>query len=233
LELDGINGEVIGLEGDQRIDVGPEAEQIENNYRLEGGLTGNTSLISKDVIYRVQIGAFKNPISRNVFDGVDDLIELKGDDGLTRYLTGSYRTIEKAARRKIDVLLEGFDGAFIVAYKNGKRISLEDAGHKVDVEAVKMPENSMDKEKVSFKVQVGAYKERVPADVMDKMISIGDVKTVRQSGITRYLVGDYKNYDEANKRKEELQAQGLDCFVVGSFNEKIITVEEANEILNK
>jgi cell division protein FtsN len=233
LELDGINGEVMGLQDDQRVKVGPEAKDIEDNYRLEGGFSGSESLISKDVIYRVQIGAFKNPISRNVFDGVDDLIELQGDDGLTRYLTGSYRTIEKAASRKIDVLLDGFEGAFIVAYKNGKRVSLQSAGHVVDESAQPAPENSMDKEKVRFKVQVGAYKERVPADVMDKMISIGDVKTVRQGDLTRYLVGDYKSYEEANQRKEELIAEGLDAFVVGSFNEKIITVEEATEILNK
>lgn len=233
LEVDGINGEVIGLIGDQRFPIGPEAIEIEENYRLDGGFSSSESLISKDVVYRVQIGAFKNPISRNVFDGVNDLIELQGDDGLTRYLTGSYRTIEKAASRKIDVLLDGFDGAFIVAYKNGKRISLQDAGHVVDDSAEQAPENSMDKEKVRFSVQIGAYEERVPADVMDKMITIGDVKTVRQSGLTRYLVGDYKNYDEALKKKDELVQDGLDAFVVGSFNGKVITVDEANEILNK
>lgn len=234
LEIDGIDGEVIGLVNGKKVELGPQAKDIEDKYRLEGGFSGNESLISKDVIYRVQIGAFKNPISRNVFDGVNDLIELQGDDGLTRYLTGSYRTIEKAASRKIDVLLDGFEGAFIVAYKNGKRISLEDAGHEVDSAVIKSPENSMDKEKVSFKVQIGAYKEHVPADVMDKMISIGNVKTVRQSGLTRYLVGDYRSYDEANAKKEELLKQGLgDAFLVGSFNGKIISVEEANQILEK
>lgn len=233
LEVDGINGDVIGLVNDTRVSVEPEATEIEDKYRLEGGFSGSESLISKDVIYRVQIGAFRNPISRNVFDGVNDLIELQGDDGLIRYLTGSYRTIEKAASRKIDILLDGFEGAFIVAYKNGQRISLESAGHEVDSKAVQVPENSMDKEKISFKVQIGAYKEHVPADVMDKMINIGDVNTVRQSGLTRYLVGDFKSYEEANSKKDELISQGLDAFVVGSFNDKIITVEEAQEILNK
>ena len=232
LELDGINGEVISLVNGEIRPAGPEAKSIENEYRLDGGFGNSESLISKDVIYRVQIGAFKNPISRNVFEGVNDLIVLKGEDGLTRYLTGSYRTIQEAANRKIDVLLEGFEGAFIVAYRNGQRISLETAGHEV-VKVESVPEDSMDKEKVSFKVQVGAYKDHIPADVMDKLITIGDVKTVRQEGLTKYLVGDYKTYEEADKRKKELVQQGLDGFVVGSFNDKIITVEEANEILNK
>lgn len=232
LEVDGIDGVVISIVDDKQTIIGPEAQAIEDAYRLEGGFSGNESLISKDVIYRVQIGAFKNPISKNVFEGVNDLIELQGDDGLTRYLTGSYRNIQDAANRKIDVLLEGFEGSFIVAYRNGQRISLETAGHKVE-KVGDVPQDSMDKEKVSFKVQVGAYKDHIPADVMDKLITIGDVKTVRQEGLTKYLVGDYKTYDEAVKRKNELLKEGLDGFVVGSFNDKIITVDEAKEILNK
>ena len=100
LEVDGIDGVLISIVNDKQTLVGPEAQEIEDAYRLEGGFTGNESLISKDVIYRVQIGAFKNPISKNVFEGVNDLIVLKGDDGLTRYLTGSYRTIKEAAKSR-------------------------------------------------------------------------------------------------------------------------------------
>lgn len=121
LEVDGIIGEVISMVNEHRVTLNEEVKEIEDQYRLEGGFSNNQSLISKDVIYRVQIGAFKNPLSKNVFEGVRDLIVLSGDDGLTRYLTGSYSTIENAADRKIDVLLDGFEGAFIVAYKGGKR----------------------------------------------------------------------------------------------------------------
>ncbi len=232
LDVNGIDGEVVGFANNEMKEVNEEAQAIEKEYRLEGGFGNGESLISKNVIYRVQIGAFNNPLSRNVFDGVNDLIVLSGEDGLTRYLTGSYSTIEKAASRKIDVLLDGFEGSFIVAYKNGKRISLEEAGVQTE-EVDDIPQNSMDKSLVRFKVQIGAYEEHIPADVMDTFISIGDVKTVRQGGLTRYLVGDYSTMDEAERRKEALLADGIDAFVVGSFNDKIISVQEANEILNK
>ena len=232
LEVDGINGEVVSMVNNKRGSVSDEVKDLEKQYRMDGGFDANNSLISKNVIYRVQIGAFKNPLSRNVFEGVKDLIVLRGEDGLTRYLSGSYSNIEQAASRKIDVLLDGFEGAFIVAYKNGKRISLEKAGIETEeVEAV--PEDKLDKDLVRFKVQVGAYKEHVPAEVMDQFIEMGNVKTVRQEGVTKYLVGDFGSYDEAAAKMKELKDKGMDCFVVGSFNDAIISVEEANNILNQ
>jgi hypothetical protein len=233
LEKEGIKGEVVGLEKGERISVGTIAVEIEQDY-LSGEIDlPYRSALSDEVIYRVQIGSFTHPLSMNIFDGVGDLIVLKGDDGLIRYLTGAYDNIQKAASRKIDILLEGFEGAFIVAYRNGKRISLEDAGNATS-KVIPLAENTIDKSKIRFKVQVGAYKDKIPANVMDKYITIGNVKTVRQSGITRYLVGSYESYDAARAKLNNLQAQGfIDAFVVGTFNDKIISVDEATELLKK
>ena len=160
------------------------------------------------------------------------MIVLKGEDGLTRYLTGSFDNIQSAASRKIDVLLEGFEGAFIVAYQGGKRISLEEAGN-VTQNAKPVAQDKLDKSKIRFKVQVGAFKDNIPAEMMDKFISMGNVKTVRQSGITRYLVGDYDNYNEAKEKQKQLLSEGVDSFVVGTFNQKIIPANEAIELLKK
>ena len=161
------------------------------------------------------------------------MLVLKGEDGLTRYLTGSYDNIQQAAGRKIDVLLEGFEGSFIVAYRGGKRISLEEAGN-VTSDVAPVAQDKVNKSKIRFKVQVGAYKDKIPANVMDQFISIGNVKTVRQSGITRYLVGEYETYDQAKAELSTLKTQGFnDAFVVGTFNDKIISVEEATKLLDK
>lgn len=233
LEKEGIKGEVIGLEKGKRVAVGQIANEIEEDY-LSGEIDMHErSSISDQVIYRVQIGAFTHSLSMNIFEGVGDMIVLKGEDGLTRYLTGSYDNIQQAASRKIDVLLEGFEGAFIVAYRGGKRISLEEAGN-VTSNVTPVAQDKVNKSKIRFKVQVGAYKDKIPANVMDQYISIGNVKTVRQSGITRYLVGDYESYDAAKAELSNLQTQGFsDAFVVGTFNNKIISVEEATKLLEK
>ena len=234
LEQEGIEGKVIGIEKGKPVYVGQIATEIEEDY-LSGRLdAAERSSTSDQVIYRVQIGAFTHSLSRNIFEGVGDLLVLKGEDGLTRYLTGSYDNIQQAAARKIDVLLEGFDGSFIVAYRGGKRISLEQAGNVTSIMADPVAQDKVDKSKIRFKVQVGAYKEKIPANVMDQFISIGNVKTVRQSGITRYLVGDFESYDGAKNELNNLNTQGFnDAFVVGTFNDKIISVEEATKLLEE
>lgn len=233
LEMEGIKGEVIGIENGERIPVGQIANEIEQDYLSGKLILPERSTNSDQVIYRVQIGAFTHRLSMNIFEGVGDMLVLKGEDGLTRYLTGSYDNIQQAASRKIDVLLEGFEGSFIVAYRGGKRISLEEAGNVIsDVAPVAL--DKVNKSKIKFKVQVGAYKDKIPANVMDQYISIGNVKTVRQSGITRYLVGEYDSYDEAKAELSNLKTKGLnDAFVVGTFNNKIISVEEATKLLEK
>lgn len=233
LEKEGIKGKVIGIEKGKRVYVGQIADEIEEDY-LSGKLdVTERSSNSDQVIYRVQIGAFTHPLSMNIFGGVGDMLVLKGEDGLTRYLTGSYDNIQQAASRKIDVLLEGFEGSFIVAYRGGKRISLEEAGN-VTSNVAPVAQDKVDKSKIRFKVQVGAYKERIPANVMDQFISIGNVRTVRQSGITRYLVGEYEAYEDAKSELDSLKSQGFnDAFVVGTFNSQIISVEEAKKMLEQ
>ena len=57
-------------------------------------------------------------------------MEIKADDGLWKYLyTESFTSMEDAAGKKIDLAIDyGVEDAFIVAYKDGKRISLTQAG---------------------------------------------------------------------------------------------------------
>lgn len=49
---------------------------------------------------------------------------LKGEDGLTRYYSGSFSDVNKAAAYKVRMLINGFDGAFLVAFREGKRVSM-------------------------------------------------------------------------------------------------------------
>ena len=58
------------------------------------------------------------------FKGVENVISYKGNDGLTRYTTGSFSDYEKAVSYMYEMRARGFDDAFIVTYKNGKRINL-------------------------------------------------------------------------------------------------------------
>ena len=94
--------------------------------------------ISKDVVplitppnddspvLRVQIGAFNRRMKKSVFNGMPNVVGIKGDDGLYRFYSGSFTDKFKAAQHKVDLTLSGYNDAFIVAFQKGKRISLKD-----------------------------------------------------------------------------------------------------------
>lgn len=199
-----------------------------------------TSKDTKDVVvFRVQLGAYKAKISKNVFADVNDIVVVTSDDGLTKYLTGSFTNFNDAAKHKVNMLLKGYSGAFIVAYKNGKRVPLSTVGatvalkENVDVEDTQET-SSIDKSQIRFKVQIGAFKNQPPADIQEKISAISNLeKEYTESGLTRYTVGSFTSYEKANAYKNELSSKYgfADAFIVAFFKEQLIPVQEAIELL--
>ncbi len=79
------------------------------------------------VLFRVQIGAFAKPPLRDVFKNIANLQVIPFEDGLTRYFSGAFSSYGEAKKRKEEIIAEGFEGAFIVAFKNSQRISIGEA----------------------------------------------------------------------------------------------------------
>jgi hypothetical protein len=89
-------------------------------------------------------------------------------------------------------------------------------------------------ELIKFKVQVGAFQNKIPTNILDLYLSIGNVipKKDDETGLTKYFIGTMKTYKEAEALKNELKVKGLtDAFIVGDFNGKIITAQEALDLL--
>lgn len=190
------------------------------------------------LVFRVQLGAFRNRLSKGVFADIPDLIEIKGDDGLYRYLTGSFATFDDAAGHKINTLVKGYKGAFIVAYKNGKRVALTDAGAVIVKSTPLTPDsasatNAVSKSLVNFKVQIGVFKETPPEDFNTRLQSVSGVeKTTMPSGAIRYSVGNTNNYEEITNLKRSMRDKGFaDAFVLAFFKGEPISVQEALELL--
>ncbi len=58
-------------------------------------------------------------------------VEVRKEKNLYKYLTGSHSDYHIALKNRNEVLSKGFNGAFIVAYKDGQRISLQIARQEV------------------------------------------------------------------------------------------------------
>lgn len=109
--------------------IGPEILIPENPLEIRNPAKKETDKIR----FKIQIGAY----SRSLPDYVDRLYKklslirvidnYTDDRGVTVYTTGNLTNFEDAVRMQAQVRQEGVKDAFVVAYKNGKRIKLSEA----------------------------------------------------------------------------------------------------------
>jgi tetratricopeptide (TPR) repeat protein len=93
-----------------------------NNVNLKSGIVGK-------VVYKIQVGAFKNDIPEAIaatYLTVEGIDETNYED-LTLLLVGQFDHYDDAANHKDKLLLSGINDAFIVAFNNGKKISIREA----------------------------------------------------------------------------------------------------------
>lgn len=79
------------------------------------------------LVYRVQVGAFAKPIPEDLFKEFTPVTGEKLDNGITRYLAGYFGNRQKVLDAQQDIRALGYKDAFVVAYCDGKRISLAEA----------------------------------------------------------------------------------------------------------
>jgi F0F1-type ATP synthase membrane subunit b/b' len=83
---------------------------------------------NQEIIFKVQIIASSTPLETNSpeFNGLKNVWEYK-DSGLYKYTVGNQKDLESAYRLQSEFRKKGFVGAFVVAFKNGKRIRVREA----------------------------------------------------------------------------------------------------------
>lgn len=83
-------------------------------------------LLSKGVIFKVQIGAFKNKDLRKYFENNKNFSGDIDDDGVKKYTIGYFNDYWEADTFKKYLREMGVKDAWIVPYKNGKRVNIRD-----------------------------------------------------------------------------------------------------------
>lgn len=78
-------------------------------------------------VYKVQLAAFKDTVPSDQFAGVKDIITEPTENGYIRVLKGNYTSYQEAKANAALFHEKGFIQAFVVAYKDNKRISLQEA----------------------------------------------------------------------------------------------------------
>ena len=78
------------------------------------------------VVFRVQLGAYKDrQIAERLEPGEN--MAMEDSDDLQKIVVGQFRDYEKASRLKKNLIAMGLDDAWIVSYRDGMRISIDEA----------------------------------------------------------------------------------------------------------
>ncbi|MDB4082716.1 hypothetical protein N9502_00395 [Vicingaceae bacterium] len=110
---------------------GVNEQELEILAIAASAIDKNTTALAKEegLAFRVQLGAFKEKPTSAKYNNIPDLFIIESD-GVYKYMSGSFLTFEEAAKHKIKMVVAGFQGGFVVAYKDGQRVKLRDVGVK-------------------------------------------------------------------------------------------------------
>ena len=84
--------------------------------------------LPRQLVYRIQVAAFSKPVQYDYFKGLMPITTEKViNTNITRYFAGLFETWEAAQSALNDVRNQGFSDAYIVAYFEGRKVSLNRA----------------------------------------------------------------------------------------------------------
>jgi len=88
-----------------------------------------TEIDASGVIFKVQISASSKllPITPSNFKGLDNISVTNEGGTLYKYMYGNTNNYDEAKQNLAEARAKGFEGAYIVAFKNGKKISVQEA----------------------------------------------------------------------------------------------------------
>lgn len=200
------------------------------------------------VYYSVQVGVYSRPRSSAQLFGIAPLYHNRMDNGYWVYFNGIYKSIADADVNKINVRQKGVPDAFVVAFREGEKVSLSDARKAINQgktapadEDIIMLEDAaivVDKQletlvspnvtptastKKEFRVQIGVFSTAISLDTIAAQLSTPYSHrvsyTISSTGKYIYTIGNFDTYDEAARfNDKEIKKLVKDSFIVAYKN---------------
>jgi hypothetical protein len=145
------------------------------------------------IFYSVQIGAFSKPLLKENLPNVSPLI-VSIVNNLYKYSTGEFKSIELAARKKAELLNNGvLTDAFIIAYNNGRNITLQKA-NSVNPDRVVEYKNP-----IIYYIDFGTYGSDIPENLDGNNLELRDfnIKSRSRFGGNQFFSKKYNSLEYA------------------------------------
>lgn len=209
---------VINLDSIQKeIEQGPGPSKSDKTFTVElarykGGIP------SDEMAYLLSIGDIKS--------------FTMGDETVV-YAAGEYKDIRVATKRKNEFVEEGLKAARVGYFRGGKYFTMTEADINAETElankkfgAGAVESSGVTKGQVTYRVQLGAYKNRLSASLFKNVGNVIEMKT--DDGFYRYASGTHKTLYDAAHHRAELVIEGYkDAFITAYKNGKRIPLSEA------
>lgn len=195
------------LRAEKAIDSTLQKSYNQSKYAVEAKEVENIS----GLFFTVQVGVFNRPADDKLLPDLKDLYTVRLDNGLIRYSTGMFSSINVAQEEKIKTISKGYKDAFITAYYNSKRITLNEArellqqqGETIFADGLSNPSGedwlSQDFDKLAFEDSTFSRSEKVKDyDFMtdqDVMVDPNQPVQLKDKLPNRVQLVSNKSYDE-------------------------------------
>ncbi len=220
----------------------------------ESDITTNDIRKIKGLFYTVQFGVYRKILTPDKIYNIEPIYIESLDNGLIKHLTGVYFNLPDAIKRKNEIVKTGIPDAFVVAYHNGKRISIAEAKNlKIETPQpvdIKQPIKEVNQknqpieiptkdysESIYFRVQLGMFMNDIPEEIMTlykKVVNTNFIAIKEPNGLFVYTKDIFTDYNSANEQKNQISSSGVEQVIVAAFKgEKRISMDKALELLKK
>ena len=214
--------------------------------------------LPKGLIFKIQVGAFRNPIPQNLFKGFAPISAEIVRDDITRYRVGYFKSYSTAnqAKNQVRALSNSYRDAFVVALNNGERITLSEARSlqqnfsvETNEEIAEVNSNSLNDlrnliandntlaevitvnevDGLFYSVQIGAFSKPL---LKENNFNLSPLIVSRINNLYKYSTGQFPNIELAASKKSELLNEGIlkDAFIIAYNNGRNISLTQANSV---
>ena len=206
------------------------------------------------LVFRVQVGAFRKPVAVDKFREFSPVSGEVLTNGLTVYLAGYFNNAASALTARKEIRNFGYADAFVVAYCDGKRISiaearaLEQSGRCVPTSQIELSNEvaklfetidiipdvnlAIEKEEIFYTVQVGVYNKKINIEQLPGIVELEAFQS--PNGQYRYSSGKFLSLDDAKFRKTEIVTKGItDAYIVAYRNGNRIDLKLAKVLIEQ